>query len=703
LNESSFATATAWSYGLALGLYVAFMVRMALGWRKSARAALLLLAIAATAIWAGVSILAGLRFGPVTVLALDAADSLRYGIWFAFVASLLRGATQTAPSARPAERPWPRWLVAIVVAALVASIVLSSGLVFRGMLGLPVRTEFGLRLALAIVGLAMMEQLYRRTHAQARWAIKPLCLALAGLFGFDLYFYADAMLFGRVDPDIWVARGVATAILIPFIAIATARNAGWTIEMHLSRGAVFHSTALLVSGSFLLVVSGAGYIVRYFGGDWGRALQIELIFAGLLFALMVASSGRFRSRLKVFVSKHFFSYRYDYREEWLRFTRTLSTDTSSQNVQERTIIALADLVESPAGALWLKEEERGFVPASRWNTPAIDAVEPEGGSLTQFLERTGWVVTLPEYRADRAHYPDLELPAWIAAIPSPWLIIPLVSGVELLGFVILGAPRAPIEIDWEIRDLLKTASRQAASYLEQIRATEALLEARKFDAFNRMSAFVVHDLKNLVAQLSLMLKNAERHRDNPEFQRDMLTTVEHVVGRMNGLMLQLRTGTTPVEKPRQVDLAPVVERVCNAKGSPRTPIDLELSAVHALGHEDRLEHVIGHLVQNALDATSGGGRVAVRLGEYGRYASLEVRDTGAGMSPEFVRERLFKPFETTKSTGMGIGVYESAQYVKSLGGEIQVDSAPGNGTHVRVLLPHGDGPATSSPALSRAA
>jgi putative PEP-CTERM system histidine kinase len=703
LNETSFATATAWSYGLTLGLYVALMVRMALGWRKSARAALLMLAVAVTAIWAGLSILAVLALSPVTMLALDAAESLRYGIWFAFVANLLRGATQAEASAQNADRPSPRWLVAIVVAALVANVVLSSGLVFRGMLGLPVRSEFGLRLALAIVGLAMMEQLYRRTHAQARWAIKPLCLALAGLFGFDLYFYADAMLFGRVDPDIWVARGVATALLIPFIAIATARNAGWTIEMHLSRDAVFHSTALLVSGGFLLVVSGAGYIVRYFGGDWGRALQIELIFAGLLFALLVASSGRFRSRLKVFVSKHFFSYRYDYREEWLRFTRTLSTDTLSQNVQERTIIALADLVESPAGALWLKEEERGFVPASRWNTPATDAIEPVGGSLTRFLERTGWVVSLPEYRADRARYPDLELPAWLAAIPSPWLIIPLVSGAELLGFVILGAPRAPIEIDWEIRDLLKTASRQAASYLGQIRATEALLEARKFDAFNRMSAFVVHDLKNLVAQLSLMLKNAERHRDNPEFQRDMLTTVEHVVGRMNGLMLQLRTGTTPVEKPRQVDLAVVVERVCNAKGTPRTPIDLELSAVHALGHEDRLEHVIGHLVQNALDATSDGGRVAVRLWEDGRYASLEVRDTGPGMSPEFVRERLFKPFETTKGTGMGIGAYESAQYVKSLGGEIQIDSAPGNGTRVRVLLPHGDGPATSSPALSRAA
>src|SRR5947207_12371909 len=318
-----------------------------------------------------------------------------------------------------------------------------------------------------------------------------------------------------MEPELWVPRGAARALVVPLIAIATARNNGWTVEMHLSRGAVFHSTALLVSGALLLAVSAAGYIVRFFGGDWGRALQIELIFGGLLAVLLVATSGRFRSRLKVFISKHFFSYRYDYREEWLRFTRTLSTDTSSQNVQVRTIIALADLVESPAGALWLKDDVRGFVPASRWNMPAVDAVEPADGSLPRFLSRTAWVVSLPERAADPSQYPDLELPSWLTALTLPWLIVPLVTETELIGFVVLGASRAKIEVNWEVRDLLKTASRQAAGYLAHIRASEALLEARKFDAFNRMSAFVVHDLKNLVAQLSLMLRNAERHRDNP--------------------------------------------------------------------------------------------------------------------------------------------------------------------------------------------
>src|SRR5262249_23235245 len=155
---------------------------------------------------------------------------------------------------------------------------------------------------------------------------------------------------------------------------------------------VFHSTALIVSGAFLLAIAGAGYLIRFVGGDWGRALQIEFIFAGVLALLLIATSGSFRSRLRVFVSKHFFSYRYDYREEWLRFTRTLSTETSSQNVNERTIIALATLVESPAGMLWLRDDVRGYAPAGRWIMPAIDATEPIDGGLAAFLARTGWVV-----------------------------------------------------------------------------------------------------------------------------------------------------------------------------------------------------------------------------------------------------------------------------------------------------------------------
>ncbi|MGH9810008.1 MAG: XrtA/PEP-CTERM system histidine kinase PrsK, partial [Terriglobia bacterium] len=376
----------------------------------------------------------------------------------------------------------------------------------------------------------------------------------------------------------------------------------------------------------LLAVAAAGYVVRYMGGDWGKALQIEILFAALMGGALVASSGRFRSKLKVFVSKHFFSYRYDYRNSWLSFTQTLSNEGSAQRLQERVIMALAVLVESPSGLLWLRDPGHSFRPEARWNMPMPGVVEEAGGSLVDFLQRTGWVIGVTEALADRTRYEGLEVPQWLATMRSAWLIVPLLAGPDLIGFVVLTTPRTRIEVDWEVRDLLKTASRQAASYLGQLRATEALLEARKFEAFNRMSAFVVHDLKNLVAQLSLMLRNAERHSENPEFQRDMLSTVQHVVERMNKLMLQLRTGATPVENARPVDLETVVRRICAAKATLDPPIELDISTgVTATGHEDRLEHVIGHLVQNAIDATSQGGRVTVSLRRDGGFALIEVK------------------------------------------------------------------------------
>jgi putative PEP-CTERM system histidine kinase len=301
------------------------------------------------------------------------------------------------------------------------------------------------------------------------------------------------------------------------------------------------------------------------------------------------------------------------------------------------------------------------------------------------------VIDVDEARRDPDRYRGLQLPQWLRSNTNAWVVVPLLVADGLLGFVVLGRPRVDLKLDWEILDLLKTAAQQTAGYLAQEEATEALLEARKFDSFNRMSAFVVHDLKNLVAQLQLMLRNAERHHANPEFQRDMLSTVGHVVARMNNLMLQLRSGERPVDRPHAVDLCGVLSRVqgVRAAGHGNLRVDL-VDDVFVMGHPDRLERVIGHLVQNALEsgdpALVAQPEVRVRVYRQGDSAVIEVADDGVGMSADFIRDRLFKPFNSTKQAGMGIGTYESQQYVQSIGGRIDVDSQPGKGTTFRVAL-----------------
>jgi putative PEP-CTERM system histidine kinase len=589
----------------------------------------------------------------------------------------------------PAGRRRALLLFALIVVP--SALVVLSGMPPPGLLleGNAPTVIFGSHLALALVGVALAEQVYRHSPATMRWNLRPLCVGLAGPFVLDVVVYSDALLFRGLDPHFWAARGVAHALAIPLLALAAQRNRDWTFDVGLSRGVIAGSTAVLAAGVYLLVVAGAGYYVRYFGGTWGRTLQTVIFFGALLALAFVAVSATFRAKLRVLVAKNFFTYRYDYREEWLKFTRTLTAAGEPRPIEEICVRALADLVESTGGSLWLRQDQ-GYGQVARLNQPQVGEAEPAEGALPQFLGRTGWVIEVPMARLNPSSQGSFALPSWLDALANAWLIVPLLVGEDLIGFVVLESPRVKMEVNWEVRDLLKTAGRQAASYLAMQRATEALLEARKFDAFNRMSAFVVHDLKNLVAQMQLLLRNAQKHHANPEFQRDMLATVEHVVGRMNQLMQQLRAGETPVENPRPVDLSTLVRRVQAVHAAGRSGLRIEaMPEVFANGHEERLERVIGHLVQNAFDAAGDddGARVVLKVYRQHGDAVVEVTDNGAGMTPEFIRDHLFKPFQSRKANGMGIGAYESQQYVGSLGGRIEVQSQPGAGTSMRVLLP----------------
>lgn len=668
-------------YGGAALAYAMFGGYLLLALRSGIPGRVLLIAVWSSALWAGVTA----AYAAVDAVALGllaaVADVLRQAGWLGFLLVLLR----LLAGGRL------RWLGAVVGLVVLAEFAaLGSVLFVEGVDRGGESFRLGAFLGGAVVGLMLIEQLIRTVPAESRWAMKPLCLGLAAGYVFEIYLFADGFLFGRVDVDVWAVRGAVHALTIPLIALSAGRSASWTFNISVSRELVFHSTALALSGAYLLMIAGAGYYVRYVGGEWGRALQLALIFGGLLLLVVFLFSGAQRARLRVLVNKHLFPYRYDYRSEWLRFTQALSSAGGQMGLGQSVVKALGDLVESPGGGLWLRDASGQFAQSARINVPPSSATEMVDGALCRFLDEREWVVNLEEFRTRPAHYEGLELPAWLSVLADAWLVLPLKSGGSLVGFVVLSAPRTPFEIDWEVLDLLKTAQRQAASFLAQMQATEALLEARKFDSFNRMSAFVVHDLKNLVAQLSLMLRNAERHGGNPEFQADMLATVAHVESRMRGLMAQLQEKRS-IDPPRRVALDALLRAVGVTKGGGHSGVTLYVAdgaSVEVMGHPERLERILGHLVQNALEATGQGGKVSLSVESAGDGAAhVIVEDNGCGMTKEFMRERLFRPFQSNKVGGMGIGVYEAQQYVRELGGDIAYESDPGSGTRVTVTLP----------------
>lgn len=647
-----------------------------------------LLALGFSLAWAGLGLYAQSPAGrDYQSLWLPLLDALRYGAWFAFVLRLLRPDPSEAPAPRGLGprglrmAAWVSCLAAILLQVLqeyspYAFSLWERPLAFAG-------------LAQAVVGLMLVEQLLRNSRGDARWGAKPVCLALGSIFVFDLYTYSLAALFSQFDGDAYDIRPAVHTMAVPLLFVALRRHRDWLSKMHVSRAAAYQSATLLIVGAYLLLVSGVGYYVRYTGGNWGRAMQIALMSVALVALVSVLLSGAMRAKLRVYINKNFFSYRYDYREEWLKFTAMLSSQSSPQELGVSVIKGIANLVESPSGSLWLRPLGLGnYQQAAAWNMPPSVEVEAADAALVGFLRSSGWIVDLDEFRRAPQRYRDLQLPAWLVDESRYWLLVPLLVGADLTGFVLLGPPRTRMELNWEVRDLLRTASSQASSYLAQMQATEALLEARKFDAFNRMSAFVVHDLKNIVTQLSLMMKNARRLRDNPEFQEDMLATVENSLEKMRQLMLQLREGNTPHGSGHGVALEAIARRLAGAALSKGRELHLDIrAAASTRGHEERVERVIGHVVQNAFDATPEDGEVRLALGVEGSYAQVEVSDTGCGMSEEFVRTRLFKPFQTTKNSGMGIGAYESFQYLQELGGKIKVHSEVDRGTRITILLP----------------
>jgi putative PEP-CTERM system histidine kinase len=542
---------------------------------------------------------------------------------------------------------------------------------------------------IVVFSLILIEQFYFGLELDERWRFKPLIIGLSSIYIFDLYIFSWDVLFNKVYSEVSAVRGLVHALIVPLLFLSLENRSKNNLKLKISKNTAFHTVALTLIGIYLIVISSVGYYVRFFGGEWGQSLQVAIVYLSLLVFSIILFSNNFRSKLKVYISKNFFHYLFDYREEWLKFTSVLVDKNSNLEMKQQIIKGFLNILKSPAGSLWMRKSgDAAFHQVAQFNQMHTNYVEDSGSSFCNFIRRTGWVIDIDQCRSFPGRYEGMRLPDWISDLPDTWLVVPLLVGDDMVGFCTLDKARNPVGVNWEVNDLLKTAGRQAAGFLTQMQATEALLEARKFAAFNRMSAFVVHDLKNIVTQLSLMMKNSQRLLSNPEFQNDMLLTVDNSLARMRQLMRQLQEGAVLSAPASGVDLALLIERLVARAGMSGRLISFKLlSPATVAAQEDRLERVLGHLVQNALEATAGGGTVQLSLDSDDVVAEVKLSDTGCGMSQAFVSSNLFKPFQTTKQQGMGIGAYECSLYVQELGGAIQVDSALGAGTSMTIRLP----------------
>ena len=618
-----------------------------------------------------------------------AIEAIRNLSWFFLLSVLL--------SSQQFNKPYfllrHSWRALCVILITISIVILESFANLRYQVQQLIGFDFRpfVHIGFSLLGLILIEQLYRNALQDQRWAIKFICLGLASVFAFDFVLYSKALLFSVLDMSLWESRGFINALIVPMIAVSLKRLTKDQIRLQASNKLIFHTTVLLGAGSYLLLMSMAGYYIKVYGGSWGAVAQISFIFLAILLLLVFFISGKIRALIKVYFSKHLFQHRYDYREEWIKLSKNLANLTSLDDLSNFIINTLSKLVDSSGGGIWVKNEQGDYYLAAEQNLELLTRrVVSKNEPLIRFFSKKQWVIDFVEYFNDPGIYENSGLEKWHTDVEQIWLIVPLFQKTSLEGFVVLTEPRVPRLIDWDDHDLLKTVGMQLANALALTQASDSLSRSRQFEAYNRFSAFLVHDLKNLVAQISLIVKNSEKHKRNPEFIDDSIETLENVVKKIDHLLAQLKKGNTGTNKASKIKLSSVLKDVAIQQTGNQPMLKIEMDAEEYIidGEAGKMAAILGHLVQNAQDATADDGEVKIQVSKEQQEIVVRIIDTGCGMDEKFIQQRLFKPFDTTKgNAGMGIGVYEAQEYIHQQAGKITVVSKLNEGTIFSLYLP----------------
>jgi signal transduction histidine kinase len=638
LSQTLIGTAT---HGLAALTYLILTALLTATWQRSRHGAALIAATLLTAAWAGAEA-AGVRHEIVQTLLL-----LRSGAWALFLLVVLRQVTHG-----DAKGFWRN-----AVAAVAAGVVVLG--VLDAWVPLPLNRFFQVPLvaglALAVLGLLLIENLFSFTRDSARWTFKHLLIGLGGLFAFDLFLYSGALLLARTDPMTLTARPLVQVLAVPFLLVSAARIRTLSFDVTISRETVLHTTALVGSGVYLLGVAAIGYLLRETSMTLGPLVQMLFFIGAVMVLAVLLLSGELRARARMLISRNFFTFTY----------------------------------ECSSGALFLRGRGNIFAMAGRYNWSGAAGMLALPNALTERLSERRAVLNLRDGLDLSGDPAEQAVLGWLRRLNAPWLLVPLRLRDEIVGAIVLSEPRVPRALTWEDEDLLEILGVQIGSYIAEEQASRALFEAQRFERLGQSFSFVAHDLKNMVSQLSLILQHAERHGDNPEFQRDTLETIGDSVERMRALLGRLKERSEAgVQAPAGVaDLRAMLLDVVEPR-RPALPglglgrIDAGVAvAVDRLGFTAALEN----LVQNAIDAARG--RITVSGFAENGHAVVEVTDDGPGMTDAFVRDHLFRPFASTKSTGYGIGMYQTRDLIERWGGHLEIESEVGTGTTARVLMP----------------
>ncbi|MDQ8182007.1 XrtA/PEP-CTERM system histidine kinase PrsK [Pelagicoccus sp. SDUM812005] len=549
----------------------------------------------------------------------------------------------------------------------------------------------------AMVGL---ERTYRASVGTLRWKIKFMLYGMGTLFAARFFTSSQIVLAQQIDPSLETINAVALFTCCLLVARSVFRKGSFEIDLYPSQSIISGSLVISLAGGYLIAVGVLSKVIAHFGGDQAFAIQTFLVLIALVGLGVLVQSDRFRQLIRRFVSRNFQRPLYDYRTLWLKLTATTAQSVRRKDICESTTKLLANLFDTKLTSIWLLDA----------NGTSFDKISTTDHTEDAEMGNTPSSIPADNISEELTQSPDPRSiegveDAWaqpiLASNPSSFddggnrILVPLTGQGRPVGFIVLGDRTNTLEFTQQEFDTLRCIGDHIAANILSAALTRKLEESKEIEAFQTMATFFVHDLKNAVSTLNLMLKNMPLHWDNPEFREDALRGIGNTSNRITDLITRLsqvrheleispsptdleellRSAIAEWEKPEQIDF------------SSEIPSDITVAADFK-----KLKSVILNLLINACEAMEGTGSIALKAGVKGPYAEIVVTDSGCGMSADFIRNGLFRPFKTTKKSGLGIGMFQSKMVVEAHGGNIMVESQEGQGSVFTIRIPILTGP-----------
>jgi putative PEP-CTERM system histidine kinase len=552
----------------------------------------------------------------------------------------------------------------------------------------------------AVMALNNLEKTFRSAVGTMRWRIKFLILGLAVIFASRVYSLSQDMLYAGHDLTLTDFESAALLISCALITIGYLRNGFAEVDVYPSYSVLQGTITVVLAGGYLFAVGLLAQLIASLGGAGSFRTQAFLVLVGIIVLAILLLSERLRQRIKRFLSRHFKRPQHDFRKLWPLFTQRMSGVLDHDALCGIAVKLISETFHVLSVSIWRADERKGRLVCAastaqlaRDNTgehiwiPLESSIPPNSANVSMPFNldqaKEEWAESLRT--ASRAHF----------RTGGHRIAVPLCAGGRWLGSAILADRVNGLPYTIEEFELLKCIGDQVAASLQNLRLTDELMQAKELEAFQTMSAFFVHDLKNATSTLSLTLQNFPLHFDDPDFRNDILRAIENTLNRINLhinrlSMLRNKLDLKPVESDlnqlvmdtlKSLNEMPGVELVKDLHPLPKVVVDRE-----------QLQSVVTNLLLNAHDAIGSDGQIRIETGQRDGRAVLSVTDNGCGMSPDFLRDSLFRPFQTTKKKGLGIGMFQSKMIVEAHRGDIHVESEPGRGTRFGVTLPLGDPP-----------